>query len=99
MLTAPVAIHAFPGNCAFHISACGRKWAAIPNAEFLALPFVLSFFIIGGLRFVFEVPAELRANGVHQVIVDVDSHQAASVARKVMLTGELTLRARLRTDR
>jgi hypothetical protein len=44
-------------------------------------------------------PAELRANGVHQVIVDVDSHQAASVARKVMLTGELTLRARLRTDR
>ncbi|HEX7288051.1 MAG TPA: hypothetical protein VF532_17835 [Candidatus Angelobacter sp.] len=68
------------------VSAFATKPAAVPSADYLSLPFVLSFFIIGGLRFVFEIPAELRANWVHQMVVDVENHQAASMARKVMLT-------------
>jgi hypothetical protein len=67
-------------------SAMAQRPAALPNADFLALPFVLSFFIVGGLRFVFELPAEVRANWVHQVNVDLDDHQAARVARTAMLT-------------
>jgi hypothetical protein len=67
-------------------SAIAQPAAAVPNADFLALPFVLSFFIVGGLRFVFELPAELRANWIHQMNVDFEDHKAVSVARTAMLT-------------
>lgn len=57
-----------------------------PNAGFLAVPMILAYFVICGLRFVFDLPAELSANWAPQAIVDREKHAAAPVARKIMLT-------------
>ncbi len=57
-----------------------------PRAALLSVPFVLAYFVICGLRFVFDIPAELRANWVHQVILDHAQHEPATLARKVILT-------------
>ena len=59
---------------------------AIPDSEFLAAPLVLAYFIICGLRFVFELPAELKANWIHQAIVERDNNRLVPLARKVLLT-------------
>jgi hypothetical protein len=50
------------------------------------LPLILAFFAISGLRFVFELPAELRANWAPRVILNHEKHEAVAVARKVMLS-------------
>src|SRR5262249_39122036 len=44
------------------------------------------FFTLCGLRFVFDMPAELPANWAPQMIVDREHHRAMELARKVMLT-------------
>lgn len=69
---------------AFRLKANQR--AGLPSADLLSVPLILAYFVICGLRFVFELPAELRANWAAQVIVDREKHQAAPVARKVMLS-------------
>ena len=38
-----------------------------PSIELLALPFILIFFILVGLRFIFEIPVELRANWIFRL--------------------------------
>lgn len=58
----------------------------VPGIAILSLPFIISYTVICGLRFVFDLPAELRANWVHQAIVDYDQHAAAPLARKIMLS-------------
>ena len=47
---------------------------------------MLAYFLICGLRFIFDIPAELNANWVHKVILDRESHASAAVARKIILT-------------
>jgi hypothetical protein len=47
---------------------------------------ILAYSVLCGSRFVFDMPAELRANWAPQVIVDREKHQAARVARKAMLS-------------
>lgn len=70
------------------VSTFNQKAAqdAVPSAEILSLPLILAYFVICGLRFVFELPAELSANWAPRVIVDREKHQAAPVARKVTLS-------------
>lgn len=58
----------------------------LPQAELLSVPFVLAYFVICGLRFVFDIPAELNANWIHRVILHKEKNQSAALARKVMLT-------------
>lgn len=58
----------------------------LPQAELLSVSFVLAYFVICGLRFVFDIPAELNANWVHRVILHEGKNQSAALARKVMLT-------------
>jgi len=52
----------------------------------LSAPLVLAYFLICGLRFVFDLPAELRANWVHRVILDRKQPGTATMARKIILT-------------
>ncbi len=59
-----------------------RQAALTPEA--LSIPFVLTFLIIVGLRIVFEVPAELRANWVFQLMLDADRQECEPLARKVI---------------
>jgi hypothetical protein len=59
---------------------------SIPSANALAVPFALAFFIIIGLRVIFEIPADLRPNWIFRFSLDAEHHECATLARKVMLT-------------
>ena len=47
---------------------------------------IVAYFVLCGARFVFDMPAELRANWAPQVIVDREKHDAVRLARKTMLS-------------
>jgi hypothetical protein len=56
------------------------------NGDLLSAPLLLIYCMILGLRFAFEVPADLRANWIHRMLVDSGKHETAVVSRKVMLS-------------
>ncbi len=60
-----------------------------PSEDLLSIPFILSFCIILGIRFAFEIPADLRANWVFAVWIDHGALQTRPIARKVLLTFSL----------
>ncbi len=60
--------------------------AGSPSAAVLSLPLVVSYFIVLGLRFVFEIPAELPANWIFQLSVDQHSQECLPLARKIALS-------------
>lgn len=60
--------------------------AALPSAVLISVPFALAYFLICGLRFVFDLPAEIRANWVHKVILDHRQPKPADAAGKVIMT-------------
>jgi FtsH-binding integral membrane protein len=71
------------------VAAFGQTTAdadSLPGMALLSAPLVLAYFLICGLRFVFDLPAELRANWVHRVILDREQPGTAAVARKIILT-------------
>jgi hypothetical protein len=59
---------------------------SVPSAEVLAVPLILSYCIILGVRFVFDIPTEIRANWVFRLSLDKTAHGCVPLARKVMLT-------------
>jgi hypothetical protein len=61
-----------------------RQAAMSPDA--LSIPFIVSFLLIIGLRIVFEIPVELRANWIFQLTLDSDRQECESMARKVILS-------------
>jgi len=68
---------------AFDGAKSAREAALSPEA--LSVPFILTFLIVIGLRVVFEIPAELRANWVFQLTLDAERQECAPLARKVLL--------------
>ncbi|MGD1077811.1 MAG: hypothetical protein ABR881_05760 [Candidatus Sulfotelmatobacter sp.] len=57
---------------------------AMVSADGLSIPLVLAFFIIVGLRMVFEIPVELRSNWIFRLMLDAEKHECEPLARKVM---------------
>ena len=57
-----------------------------PSAALLSIPFILVYCILVGLRFVFDVPTDLRANWIFRLSLDKMSHEGIPLARRVMLT-------------
>ncbi|HTS36195.1 MAG TPA: hypothetical protein VMH04_11010 [Candidatus Solibacter sp.] len=69
-----------------------KSWRdAVLSPDALSIPFILSFFIIVGLRCIFEVPAELRSNWIFQLMVDPDRQECGDLARKIILISALPL--------
>ncbi|HYM75232.1 MAG TPA: hypothetical protein VE377_04570 [Candidatus Dormibacteraeota bacterium] len=68
--------------------APSRRQAAM-TAEALSIPFIVTFLMIVGLRIIFEVPAELRANWIFQLMLDADGQECEPLARKVILVAVL----------
>jgi hypothetical protein len=64
---------------------------SMPSADSLAVPFALAFFIIVGLRVIFEIPVDLRSNSIFRFTLDAEHHECAALARTVMLTFVLPL--------
>jgi hypothetical protein len=57
----------------------------LPSAEFLTVPFILAYCVIVGIRFAFELPADLRANWIFRYWLDPDQPHARAIARCVLL--------------
>jgi hypothetical protein len=62
---------------------------AMVSADGLAIPLVLAFVIIVGLRMVFEIPVELRSNWIFRLMLNAEKHECEPLARKVMLVSVL----------
>ena len=56
-----------------------------PTVQLLSIPLVLSFFTLVGLRVMFSVPTELRANWIFRMTESHDKAAYANGARKAML--------------
>ncbi len=68
------------------LSALAGSKPAVPDPDTLSIPLILAYFVICGLRFVFEMPVELEANWMFQVVLDPERHESAAVARNVTMT-------------
>lgn len=68
---------------AFEGAKSMREVALSPGA--LAIPFIVTFLVVLGLRFTFEMPGELRANWIFQLMLDSDHQESEALARKVVL--------------
>ncbi len=66
----------------------GRRIHAgvVPSAELLAIPLIVSYCMIVGVRVAFEVPSEIQANWVFKFLLDRSKPECASMALKVMLS-------------
>jgi hypothetical protein len=71
----------------YHLSAGS---GSTPPVEFLSIPFILSYCLLVGIRFAFEIPLDLRANWIFRLWLDPDRHDARSVARRVLLVFSLS---------
>jgi hypothetical protein len=60
-----------------------------PSADFLCVPFLLSYCLIVGIRFAFEIPFDLRANWIFQLWLSPGDQQARPIARRVLLAATL----------
>jgi hypothetical protein len=56
-----------------------------PSTEFLSVPFILAFCVIVGIRFAFELPADLRANWIFRYWLDPGQRDARAVGRRILL--------------
>ena len=64
----------------------GKGLGALPSAELLSVPLILTYCLLFGVRFAFDVPAALPANWTFRLLLDRDKHQSAALARRVMLS-------------
>ena len=63
----------------------GNSWMYRPIPELLPAPLILAFFILCGMRHVFAVPAELRANWVFQVSDRGEARRCLAGVKKAMI--------------
>jgi hypothetical protein len=63
----------------------GRMPANQPAVALLAVPLILSFFLLSGMRVIFTVPAELLANWVFQLTENEQRRQCLAGVRKSMV--------------
>jgi hypothetical protein len=58
---------------------------AIPSPALLAVPLMIGFFVISGLRFAFDIPAALDANWLFRIAIFDPPPDPRPIARKLML--------------
>jgi hypothetical protein len=63
----------------------GNSWMYRPIPELLPAPLILAFFILCGMRHVFAVPAELRANWVFRVSDRGEARRCLAGVKKAMI--------------
>jgi hypothetical protein len=57
-----------------------------PSVGILSAPFIFIYCIAVGLRFVFEIPTDLRANWIFRFLLDKTHHECIPLARKILMT-------------
>ena len=63
----------------------GNSWMYHPTPQLLPAPLILSFFILCGMRHVFAVPAELRANWMFQVSDRGEARRCLAGVKKAVI--------------
>ncbi len=58
---------------------------SLPDAKYLSIPFLIAFFLITGLRFVFDRAANLPANWVFRITADSAWPEPRRIAKRLML--------------
>ena len=77
-------------------SRTGNPVLDVPSASLLSIPLILSFFVLSGMRVIFAIPAELKANWVFQLSEADGRKECLSGVRKAMFVfGVLPLFAAL----
>jgi hypothetical protein len=56
-----------------------------PSPELLSIPLILSYCLLVGLRFAFEIPIELRANWIFRLSLAKDTRECVSLTQRAML--------------
>ena len=69
--------------------AAGGADPTVPKAGYLAIPLMIAFFILSGLRFVFDIPAALNANWVFRTTVEEPKPDPRRIALRFMLLAVL----------
>jgi hypothetical protein len=61
-----------------------------PSVEFLSVPLILSYCLVIGIRFAFEMPVDLRANWIFRISLEHRWTEARKVSRRVLLVFSLS---------
>ena len=61
-----------------------------PSPEFLSVPLILSYCLVIGIRFAFEMPVDLRANWIFRISLEHRWTEAREVSRRVLLVFSLS---------
>ncbi|MBV8073697.1 MAG: hypothetical protein JO270_27640 [Acidobacteriaceae bacterium] len=66
------------------MDASAAAQSARPEAPWLAVPLMIAFFLLSGLRFVFDMPATLDANWAFRVSIEDPYPEPRAVGRRIM---------------
>ncbi len=66
-------------------SAAAESGTSLPSADMLAVPLLIAFFLITGLRLVFDIPAVLSANWLFRLAIEKAEPSPAAIMRRLML--------------
>ena len=58
----------------------------IPAPALLSVPFILVYCLVVGLRFIFEIPADLRANWIFKIQIDAGAGESVALGRALAWT-------------
>ena len=58
----------------------------IPAPAFLSIPLILVYCLVVGLRFIFEIPADLRANWIFKMEIDAGAGESVALGRALAWT-------------
>jgi hypothetical protein len=58
----------------------------IPAPSFLSIPLILVYCLVVGLRFIFEIPADLRANWIFKMQIDAGAGESVALGRALAWT-------------
>jgi hypothetical protein len=61
-----------------------------PSVEFLSVPLILSYCLVIGIRFAFEMPVDLRANWIFRISLEHRWTEAREISRRVLLVFSLS---------
>jgi hypothetical protein len=61
-----------------------------PSVEFLSVPLILSYCLVIGIRFAFEMPVDLRANWIFRISLEHAWREAREVSGRVLLVFSLS---------
>jgi hypothetical protein len=63
----------------------GKGIPDFPTSNVLSIPLILGYCMLLGIRFVFDIPAPLRANWIFRFLLDDSVHESAALVRRVIL--------------